>query len=69
MTGLRNRLEVSQSTGLTEAYEFEIQPTEFTGLKQGGPPDWEVEAFVVQGGKKFHSTGRRWLRVGFDQFV
>ena len=55
--------DTGSSSGMSESYEYEIQPSVFNTLAQGGPPDWLVEAIVVQGGKRFHETGRPWLPV------
>ena len=59
--------DTGSSSGMNESYEFEIQPNVFNTLAQGGPPDWRVEAIVVQGGKRFHETGRPWLPVSIRQ--
>ena len=34
------RASTGGSAGISESYEFEVQPNVFTTLKQGGPPDW-----------------------------
>ena len=59
--------DTGSSSGMSESYEYEIQPSVFNTLAQGGPPDWLVEAIVVQGGKRFHETGRPWLPVSIRQ--
>lgn len=59
--------ETGNNAGMSESMEFEIQPGVFNTLRQGGPPDWLVDAIVVQGGKKFHATGRPWLPVTIRQ--
>lgn len=57
-----------QSTaGLSECFEFEIQPNEFSRLRRGGPPQWIVDSIVYQGGRSFSQTGRPWMRVSFQQ--
>lgn len=55
------------SASMSEHYEFELQAADFNGLAKGGPPDWSPEAIVYQGGRRFTSTGRSWMRVGFPQ--
>ena len=61
------RIDTGSSAGMSEAYEFEIQPSVFTSLRQGGPPEWLVDAIVVRGGKRFQRTGRPWLPVTIRQ--
>lgn len=57
-----------QSSGFSEAFEFELQPGDFAQLRTGGPEnDWLVDAVVFQSGKRFGSTGRGWLRTSFTQ--
>lgn len=63
------RASTGGSAGISESYEFEVQPNVFTTLKQGGPPDWLVEAIVVRGGRRFHKTGRAWLPISIRQTV
>ncbi len=58
----------SQCTaGVTECFEWEVQPTTFATLRKGGPPDWLVDAIVYQGGRRFSATGRPWMPVTFRQ--
>ena len=59
--------DTGSSSGMSEQYEFEVQPSEFTTLRQGGPPDWLVDAIVVRGGKRFAQTSRPWLPVTIKQ--
>ena len=61
------RTDTGSSAGMSEQFEFEVQPSEFTTLRQGGPPDWLVDAIVVRGGKRFAQTGRPWLPVTIRQ--
>lgn len=63
------RASTGGSAGISESYEFEVQPNVFTTLKQGGPPNWIVEAIVVRGGRRFQKTGRAWLPVSIRQTV
>lgn len=56
------------SAGFSEQLEFEVAPRRFTTLRTGGPAnDWEVDAIVFQGGKRFSATGKTWLPVTFRQ--
>ena len=61
------RTDNGSSAGMSEQFEFEVQPSEFTTLRQGGPPDWLVDAIVVRGGKRFAQTGRPWLPLTIRQ--
>lgn len=59
----------SENNSESEHLDYDLQPRAFTGLKRGGPPNRNVvEAIVVAAGERFRSTGKRWLRVKFDQF-
>jgi len=58
----------STSAGLSETWEYEVQPAAFTRLKTGGPATgWEVEGIVFQNGKQFGASGKTWLPVSFRQ--
>jgi hypothetical protein len=57
----------SISAGVTEAFEFEVQPSLFATLRKGGPPSWEVDGIVYQGGRRFSSTDRPWTPFTFRQ--
>ena len=56
------------SAGFSERYEFEVQPSQFSLLKTGGPDNGNVvEAVLFHNGKHFRGTGRPWMRVQFEQ--
>jgi len=56
------------SAGMSEAMEFEVQPSAFNTLKSGGRPHrWQVEAIVFQSGKVFPDTGTPWRLATFRQ--
>lgn len=55
------------STGMSEQYEYEVQPSVFPSLRKGGPPHWSADVIVVQGGRRFQSTGGCWLPVTIKQ--
>jgi type IV secretory pathway TraG/TraD family ATPase VirD4 len=60
----------SQCTaGVTETFEWEVQPTTFATLRKGGPPEFLADAIVYQGGRRFHATGRPWMPVTFRQHL
>lgn len=59
---------VQTSTGVSEIYEFEIQPALFPSLATGGPDNrWLVEAIVFRSGMCFQATGRPYLLCTFSQ--
>lgn len=64
--GLRSS---QSSAGMSETYEWEVQPSAFSQLRTGGPPQWEVDSIVYQGGRRFSATGRPWMPVTFVQNV
>lgn len=53
----------SVSAGYSEHVDFELQAEHFQALAKGGPPHWTSEAFVIQGGKRFVASGKRYLLV------
>lgn len=55
------------SCGLSEGWEPVLQPSYFTRLKKGGPPDFVAEAVVYQGGRQFHATGGPWMPIRIPQ--
>lgn len=56
------------SASFSEQLEFQLQSSDFAGLRKGGPAnDCLVEAILYQGGKSFNSTGRTWMPVTFRQ--
>ncbi len=58
----------SVNVGESEQLDYDLNPRLFAGLKTGGVENKGiVETIVVSAGKRFRS-GRRWLRVSFDQF-
>lgn len=61
--------ESAVTTGMSEIFEFELQPREFSTLRKGGAPQWLVDAIWVQGGRQFFQTGRPWLPVTFKQHI
>jgi type IV secretory pathway TraG/TraD family ATPase VirD4 len=56
------------SAGVTEAYEFELQPRAFSFLRTGGPDNGMlVDAVLFQNGRRFKATGKNWMHVTFQQ--
>ena len=60
--------EPSMAAGITETIDFELPPNRFVTLRRGGPANrWLVDAIVLQGGRRFHKTGKTWMPVTFRQ--
>jgi type IV secretory pathway TraG/TraD family ATPase VirD4 len=59
----------SVNAGMTESFEYEVQPQAFADLRKGGPPHWIVDGFLYQGGRRFRQTGRPWTPVSFKQHL
>jgi hypothetical protein len=58
----------STNGGFSESWEAEIQPSEFTRLRAGGPENnWLADASVVQANSIFKTTGKIWLTVTISQ--
>lgn len=55
------------SAGFSETYEHDLQASDFNRLAKGGPPRWQCDAILYEGGKTFASTGRTWMPVRFKQ--
>ncbi len=56
------------SAGYQEQMTYEVQPSEFTRLRTGGPQNgWNVDAILFQSGRVFADTGKTWRRVTFRQ--
>jgi hypothetical protein len=56
------------NSGISESYEFEVQPAAFTALRTGGMKyRGLVDAIVFQNGTTFQASGRTWLQTTFRQ--
>jgi len=56
------------TSGVSQIYEYEIQPSVATTLRTGGPANnWEVDAIVFSAGLCAHATGRPFLFATFKQ--
>lgn len=56
------------SAGMSEQMAFEVEPSEFTTLRTGGPANRGlIDAIMYQSGRRFASTGRTWTPVMFKQ--
>ena len=56
------------SSGISEIFEYEVQPREFSKLRTGGEANkGQVDAIVFKNGAGFKATGRNWMRVTFTQ--
>lgn len=59
---------VSKNYAASDSLDFEVQPAQFTSLKKGGPENGcIVEAITFQGGRIWHESRKRHLKVGFSQ--
>jgi hypothetical protein len=56
------------SSGLSETFEHEVQPSAFTRLRTGGVSHRRfVDVIVFQNGRQFRASGKTWLPVTFRQ--
>jgi len=56
------------TSGVSESYEYEIQPAEALTWRVGGPGNrWEVQTLVCCNGVCFYATGRPYLLCTFKQ--
>jgi hypothetical protein len=56
------------TAGVTEIWEYELQPTQLSRLRTGGPENrYCVDAILQKTRSEFRSTGRNWARVTFSQ--
>lgn len=62
------RSQPTVNAGVSEAFEYEVQPSAFTALRRGGHASGgEVDAIIFQGGRRFRANGRSWIRRTFRQ--
>lgn len=59
----------SQSSGgMSEQINFEVEPSVFAGLRNGGPPnDFKIDGIVFRHGQPFRASRRNWMPVQFNQ--
>jgi type IV secretory pathway TraG/TraD family ATPase VirD4 len=56
------------SSGVSEVFEFEVQPSICTTFRTGGPANrWLVDSIIFSNGSCFHATGRPYLFCTFSQ--
>lgn len=56
------------SSGFSETFEYEVQPSTFSRMRTGGPANGGViDAIVFQSGRLFKATGRPWMKATFHQ--
>ncbi len=56
------------TSGVSEIYEYEVNPSEAMTLRNGGPANkWEVHGIVCINGVCFHATGRPYQFCTFKQ--
>lgn len=49
------------STNFAQQMDFDVQPGEFSCLRTGEDNNWHADAVVIEGGRRFVSTGKHWL--------
>jgi hypothetical protein len=58
----------TNNAGMSEVWEYEIQPSAFTTLKTGGFANkGHIETIVVRSGRPFADTGCLWRLVNYQQ--
>jgi hypothetical protein len=58
----------SNTRGLSETMDFEIQPRELSTLRKGGAENaYKADALVFQNGRRWTATGRTWQKAAFLQ--
>jgi TraM recognition site of TraD and TraG len=58
------------NSGISESYEFEVQPAAFTKLRTGGMKyKGLVDAIVFQNGTAFQASGQTWMQTTFRQHL
>jgi type IV secretory pathway TraG/TraD family ATPase VirD4 len=67
LQSLLGRSNPTQNAGMSETFEYEVQPQAFADLRNGGAPSWCVDGILYQGGRQFSTTGRPWTPVTFKQ--
>jgi hypothetical protein len=55
------------SAGISESYQYQVMPHEFTMLKRGGKHHNGIVETIITGTGKTFSNGKNYLRVGFKQ--
>jgi hypothetical protein len=67
-TGYSWNQHSGSSSGISEVFEYELQPREFSRLRTGGAANrGQVDAIVFKNGDAFKTTGRNWMKVTFTQ--
>lgn len=58
----------SDTVGMSEQFQYEVQPSVFTSLRTGGPAHrGVVDGIVFRSGVRSFSTARAWMAVRFGQ--
>lgn len=67
-SGYLGNQHTGSSSGISEVFEYELQPREFSRLRTGGAANrGQVDAIVFKNGAGFKATGRNWMKVTFTQ--
>jgi hypothetical protein len=56
------------SSGVSQIFEYEVQPREFSRLRTGGTVNrGQVDVIIFKNGNAFNSTKRNWMKTTFTQ--
>lgn len=59
---------VGSSSGISEIFEYEVQPAKFSQLRTGGVANkGKVDSIIFRNGAPFKATKRNWMEVTFMQ--
>ena len=66
--GQQNPHQNTTGASTSEAYDYDVPPTEFTRLRKGGEPHgFIVDGYMFQSGRRWTATGKGHRRVAFRQ--
>jgi len=68
MSGLFGWQSPQTTTGVTEIFEYDLQPTTLSRLRTGGPANkYCVDAILHKTLGQFRSSGKNWMKATFSQ--
>ena len=66
--GQQNPQQNTTGASTSEAYDYDVPPTEFTRLRKGGEPHGLiVDGYIFQSGRRWTATGKGHMKVAFRQ--